>query len=253
MLNSELIGKTFDTKNGGKCSVISMSNRKSIVVKFYNGHETVCTYQHLLNGNVLNPLHPKVYGVGYIGVGEYTAKKDGKITEHYDAWRGALRRSYDKKFHHKYPTYIGCSVDPRWHNYQEFCKWADNQVFFKGYKLDKDLLVRGNKIYGPDTCTYLPNELNCIISMQYTARESVPNGVSKVWNPKAKKTWVANVSQKGDKSKPKSHCIGYFTTPEEARLAYISAKKAYIEERATLYRDRISKAAYNALMAWEIL
>lgn len=250
--NKELIGQVFNTKHGGKCKVLSVLNRKNIIVKFDNGHEATCSYQNLLKGKVLNPFYPKVYGVGFIGVGKYLTKQNGKITEYYESWRGALRRSYDKKFHKKCATYVGCSVDSRWHNYQDFCAWADKQVFFSGYKLDKDLLVRGNKIYGPDTCVYLPNELNCIISMHYTPRKNVPNGVSKVWNPKARKTWVANVSRRGDKSKSKVHCVGYFSTAEEASEAYIKAKKAYIKERTDTYKDKISEAAYAALIAWDI-
>lgn len=250
MNNNDLIGKEFET-GGGTCKIISMKNRKEISVVFYNGYKTTCTYRNLLKGSVSNPLHPKVYGVGFIGVGNFTAKIGSEIHPYYDAWRGMFRRSYDEKWHAKCPNYIGCEVDSRWHNYQNFCEWANDQVFFKGYKLDKDLLVKNNKIYGPDTCVFLPNELNCIIAGHFVEREGMPNGVSRVWSHKSRnKPWVANMSQRGAKKAVKSKCIGYFTTAEEAGQAYIKEKEKYVKERADFWRDKISPKAYNALQEW---
>lgn len=254
LTNKELIGKEFDTKAGGKCTIISLINRKNILIRFYNGYEVLCTYQNLIKGSVYNPFHPKLYGVGFFGVGEYPAKIGDDIHPYYDAWRGVLRRTFDEKWHVKCPNYIGCEVDPCWYNYQEFCKWVEQQVFFKGYKLDKDLLIKGNKIYGPDTCVFLPNELNCIIASPTMDRNGTPIGVSKVWNPKARdKTWVANMSIRGAKEKRKSLCIGYFSTSEEASCAYIFAKENYVKERAQFWKDKISPKAYDALLNWKVL
>ena len=250
--NEKLIGKEFETSHGGICKIISLTNRKNILVRFYNGYETVCNYPNLLKGIVANPLHPKLYGVGFFGVGDYSAKINAEIHPYYDAWRGALRRSYDEKWHVKCPNYIGCQVDSRWHNYQHFCKWVETQVFFKGYKLDKDLLVKDNKIYGPDTCVFLPNELNCIIASHHTKREGVPNGVYMIRNPKFRnKPWVANMSRRGEEGTPDFKCIGYFATPEEASIAYVSEKERYVRERANFWRDRISLKAYEALLKWK--
>jgi len=243
----DIISKDFETAHSGTCTVVSVVNKKKIKVEFKDGFQTECTLHNLRAGSVYNPFHPKIYGIGFMGIGNYQAKMDETIHPYYDAWRGALRRCYDGKFHLKSPTYAGCSVDSRWHNYQTFGEWSDNQVFEKGFKLDKDLLVYGNKVYGPDTCVYLPNELNCIISDRWERGRDLPKGVSKVWNPRMKnKLFVASLQRK---TVPNAN-LGYFETPEEAAEVYRMEKEKYIKERAEFWKDRISVKAYEALMNW---
>lgn len=245
----DLIYKEFETTHSGVCRVISLLNKKKITVEFQDGFQTECTLSNLKVGSVYNPFYPKIYGVGFIGIGDYHSKIGKTIHPYYDAWRGALRRSYDDKFQTKFPLYLGCSVDPRWHNYQRFGEWSDQQVFEKGYKLDKDLLVYGNKVYGPDTCVYLPNELNCIISDQWRPNRGLPKGVSLTANPKArKKRFVASLQRKTTNNAN----LGYFETPEEAFEVYKYEKEKYIKERAMFWRDKISKIAYEGLMNWSL-
>ena len=246
-MSEQLIGNRFRTKHSGDCQIISMTSRKDITVEFEDGYRTTCTLANLKAGAVLNPFHPKIYGVGFMGDGDYKAKINGVIHPFYDAWRGALRRSYDIAWHKRQPKYEGCSVDERWHNYQDFCKWSDQQVFEVGYKLDKDLLILDNKLYGPDTCVYLPNELNCIISDRWKERD-LPKGVNRVTDPRKKtKLFTANCQRKG-----RGCTIGYFETPEEAAEVYKKTKESYVKERAEFWKNQISLKAYEALMVWKV-
>lgn len=247
MKNKELIGKEFITKHSGKCRIISLSTRKEIIVEFEDGYRTTCTLYNLRRGTVFNPFHPTVYGVGYIGEGIYKSKTEGKIHPFYNAWRGALRRSYDVLWHIKQPQYRGCSVDSRWHNYQKFCEWSSNEVFREGYVLDKDLLVHGNKVYGPDTCIYLPNELNCIISERHH-RGDLPVGVSRLNDRYKSKVFVASCQRDG-----RPYNLGHFKTAEEAFNTYKKIKEEYVKERAEFWKNSISKKAYAALIAWEVI
>ena len=249
MDNFKLVGEKYLTKHSGFCRIVEVTNRKNITVEFEDGYRTVCNLHNLKKGSVLNPFHPKIYGVGFIGVGEYESKNDGEIHPFYDAWRGALRRSYDPLFHKKFPLYKDCEVHEDWHNYQNFCEWSSAQVFYKGYKLDKDILVQGNKLYGPDTCVYLPNELNCIISNRWDDNRGLPRGVSISANPNAKKKiYVASLRRKGVSNLN----LGYFDSPEEAYLVYKYEKEKYVKERAMFWKDRISEKAFKALMEWEL-
>lgn len=245
----DLIHKEFETAHSGVCRIVSVVNKKKITVEFRDGYQTECTLHNLRMGSVYNPFHPKIYGVGFLGIGGYSAKIGKTIHPYYDAWRGALRRSYDPSWHKKQPQYTNCSVDERWHNYQDFCSWSDKQVFEKGYKLDKDLLVYGNKVYGPDTCVYLPNELNCIISDGWKLNRGLPKGVSLSANPKAKnKKFIASLQRKTTNN----FNLGYFHTAEEAFEVYKREKEKYVKERANFWKDRISNIAYEGLMNWTL-
>ena len=77
----------------------------------------------------------------------------------YNKWGKMLERCYSSKSHKTHPTYIGCSVCPEWHYFSKFRLWMENQNW-EGLALDKDLLVKGNRVYGPDTCCFLPQAIN---------------------------------------------------------------------------------------------
>ncbi|MFW3388664.1 UNVERIFIED_CONTAM: hypothetical protein RF648_22020, partial [Kocuria sp. CPCC 205274] len=78
-------------------------------------------------------------------------------------WTNVIERSYSDKFQERYPTYKGCSVAPRWHNYQNFYKDVQSLPGFKEWLdtknkmcLDKDTRIEGNKIYSLETCLFIP-------------------------------------------------------------------------------------------------
>lgn len=61
------------------------------------------------------------------------------------------------------PQYSGVTVCEEWKLFSNFDAWFDNN-YIEGYQLDKDLLVHGNKLYSPDTCVFIPGELNRAIT-----------------------------------------------------------------------------------------
>lgn len=62
------------------------------------------------------------------------------------------------------PKYQGVSV--AWENKSDFYQWFNENwdPSHPEYQLDKDILVPGNKVYGPDTCCFVPQWLNILIS-----------------------------------------------------------------------------------------
>ena len=50
----------------------------------------------------------------------------------------------------------------------------------------------------------------------------------------------------------RSEHIGYFNNPNDAFLAYKSARESYIKEVANKYKDQIDHRAYVALMNYTI-
>ena len=46
------------------------------------------------------------------------------------------------------------------------------------YHLDKDILVKGNKVYSPETCCFVPQEINSLLVTSVRSRGDQPIGVS---------------------------------------------------------------------------
>lgn len=110
----------------------------------------------------------------------------------YDKWYTMLKRCYSPLWHKQYPTYIGCSVCPEWHYFSKFRLWMEGQKW-EGMDLDKDLLVRGNQVYGPDTCCFIPNAINNLFSRGMKKKNNLhlPEGVVLTANGKYRvQIWI---------------------------------------------------------------
>ena len=115
-------------------------------------------YGNFKKGNIKCPYEPTVCGIGCLGENAI-AFKDGKGTDDcYSHWRGMLMRCYDQKYLQKYPTYIDCTVCEDWLNFSNFQQWYNKNYYEipgETMCLDKDILVKGNKVYSPDTCIFV--------------------------------------------------------------------------------------------------
>lgn len=186
-----------------------------------------------------------IYGVGTNSGGKYKARLKGRITKSYSTWHRMLQRAYCPKGHARQPTYLGCSVTDEWLDYQEFAEWFENHEYSnRGYHLDKDLLIPGNKIYAPDRCVFVPQQLNNLLLGRGAARGQYSQGVS---FDKRDSKFIVQINING---KPKH--LGSFDTEIEAYLAYKEAKEVYVKHMANLWRDDIATNVYNALMNWEL-
>ena len=98
-----------------------------------------------------------IFGEGFNG-GASTSHNDGTMLKEYQLWYHILERSYCHKYHARKPTYLDCTVSENFKNFAFFKNWCHRQKGFniKGFSLDKDLLVKGNKVYSEGTCLFLP-------------------------------------------------------------------------------------------------
>lgn len=238
-------GDVFTTNDGGSVTVLQYQNSKAVTVKHNdtNGHVVVVQASNLRNGMVKNPYHRSVFGVGFIGVGNYAAYLNGKDTPVYKTWYGMLERCYCPKYHARKPTYIGCSVHPDWHNFQNFAEWFERQYFATCWQLDKDLIVEGNKVYSTDTCAFIPQQLNTLLNDCGATRGDLPQGVSR--NGKG---YQAQLSMYG-----RLHHLGTHATPTEAFQAYKLAKEANVKRMAEQYKCLIDPRVYDSLMRYEVV
>jgi hypothetical protein len=153
-------GEKHTTNEGYKVKITSCRGSLDCDIIFESGYEIKnLNYHQIKNGQVKNPFHPSVYGVGFVGVGNYVAHIKRKPTKSYGTWIGMLRRCYSEKSLIRRPTYKNVSVCEKWLNFQNFAQWFEEN-YIEGLDLDKDLLSGNNKIYSPETCCFLSNEEN---------------------------------------------------------------------------------------------
>lgn len=187
------------------------------------------------------------FGVGVYTKGIYkTVNPDGSASKESYTWNHMLERCYSEKYKQAHKTYESCTVDERFHHFQYFAEWCNSQVGFvnKGWHLDKDILVKGNKIYSPDICVFVPQEVNVFYTKRDLDRGDYPIGV--YWhNPTSK--YRAQISLNG----LRKH-LGLFESPEGAYEAYKEAKEAYAKELAYKYKDIVDNRVYDALMFYEV-
>ena len=98
-----------------------------------------------------------------------------KNCPYYERWKSILCRCYSKKFHERNQVYVGCSICEEWIYSLNFKHWMETQDW-KGKVLDKDILFPGNKIYSPETCIFVPIEVNSLI-IRPPSRDGFPLGV----------------------------------------------------------------------------
>lgn len=150
----------------------------------------------------------------------------------YVKWKSMLERCYSDKVQRKHPTYKGCSVTEEWLTFSNFRSWMIRQDW-EGNALDKDILLEGNKIYGPETCAFISSKLNSLLNEYVAGRGDQPLGINKHG-----KNYQARITKLGKRVQ-----IGTFKTPEAAHDAYRAAKADVIELAANEQNDmRIRKA-----------
>ena len=237
----------YQSKNSGCFTITSYFDSYNIGIKFINtGYEMVAHLGHIKNGEVKDPYSPSVYGVGVTGT-KYPPTISGVHTKEYELWYSMLRRCYSEGFRKKQPTYEGCKVSDNFKSYEYFYEWCNKQIGFDndGFDLDKDLLIKGNKVYSETTCVFLPQEVNALLTKRVASRGKHLIGV--YWHSKGK-AFVAQIRR----NKGKPEYLGLFNTELEAFNAYKQAKELFLKEQANKYKSQIDERAYNALMNYTV-
>jgi hypothetical protein len=149
--------------NGTVMIVEKYGGTNDIWVRFETGNLEHTSFRHFRNGNVMNPFDKSFCGVGFLGKGEYKTFENGKYTLAFTTWSSMINRCYNEKFHQKQHSYEDCIVCEEWKNFQNYAKWFEKNYYeIDGYRihLDKDILVKGNKVYSPETCVFVPKKIN---------------------------------------------------------------------------------------------
>ena len=231
--------------------IVNYSHCNDITVQFKKTGELVkTTYSHFKNGSVKSRFTPSVCGVGIIG-NEKTKNENGNTIKSYVVWMHMLERCYSDECQKKHQTYKARYVCEEWLNYSDFKKWYDDNYYEIDEErmcLDKDILVKGNKIYSPNTCVFVPNNINILFIKRNKARGKYPIGVCKPNNSNKFKA-QCSIFYNG-KCQPKG--LGYYNTPEEAFNTYKEFKEKYIKQVADEYKDKIPNKLYEAMYNYKV-
>ena len=239
-------GEKYLTNEGCKIEIVEYNNAHNCVIQFENSDTLHSVeYCQIKRGTLHNPNLKTVFGVGYIGVGKYKSKVNKVSEKSYVVWRNMLKRCYDDNCEQTQIIYKGCSVDEHWHNFQNFAEWFYlnyNPEYMDGWHLNKDILVKKNKVYSPKTCAFVPNDVNVIFTKRHNKRGNSPIGVRKKENK-----FLCQISIYG-----KRIHLGTFDTEKEAFQAYKVAKEQYIKEVADKWKDRIEPRVYQAMYNYQV-
>ena len=184
---------------------------------------------------------------------KYPAKINGKLLKEYESWTKMLQRCYSNKYKEKRPTYQNVTCCEEWLLYENFYEWLHSQENFEQWlngerwEVDKDILVKGNKIYSPDTCCLVPHGVNCLFTKCNKNRSDLlPLGVRRSW--RKFKAICQNPFTK------KQEYIGLYSTIEEAFRAYKQYKENIIKQVAEVEYNKgnITKRCYEAMMKYEV-
>ena len=177
-------------------------------------------------------------------IGDYDGfSKSGGVCKR--TWENLLLRCYGESEQKRHPTYAGCSVCEDWMTFSNFEKWF-NENYRDGYELEKDIIIKGNKLYSPETACFVPRRINVLLTNRKRFRGPLPIGVTV---SESGLRYRASYDRDG-----KSTLIGYYDTPEDAFSAYKQTKEAYIKEVAQEYYEKrlISERVRDALFRYEI-
>ena len=243
----DCVDKVFKSLNSGEFKILKYNDSKNVEIRFLKtGYEMVTQLGNVRSGKVKDPYSPSVCGVGVLGT-KHQISEGGVVTKEYALWQNMLKRCYSDVYKKKHPTYEGCEVSDNFKSYEYFYEWCHNQIGFdnEGWHLDKDLLIKGNKVYNENVCVFIPQDINLLLVKREALRGEHLIGVS--WS-NSNKAFVAKVN----KNKGKPEHLGLFNTELEAFNAYKQAKEVFVKEQANKWKDKIDPRAYNALMNYTV-
>lgn len=211
---------------------------------YFNAH-----FGMFKNRTVKCPYEPRIFNVGYIGEGIYKSKINKEHVRSYTTWYKMLQRCYDDMHRYKFTSYSDCYVCDEWLNYQKFAEWYENNYYEissgEQMHIDKDILYKGNVIYSPETCIFVPKTINNLILKREINRGDLPIGV---WYDESRNNYKACCCDGHGKIKT----IGRYKTVEEAFTSYKDYKEQVIKSIADIYKNEIPLELYNALYDYTV-
>ncbi len=239
-------GMVYPTKSYGDILVLEYINSRDVTVKFLNtGNVRKTRTSELKKGEIRDNEAFPVYAVGVMDIPN-ELRRCHPVPKEYIIWNGIRQRCYNENNKDKLMSYKDVEMSENFKFYSYFKEWCHQQTGFDqdGWHLDKDILIKGNKVYSDNTCCFVPHEINTLLVKRNSLRGEFPIGVG-FYKPLNK--YISKLSTHG-----KARNLGYFSSVEEAFAVYKREKEKYIKEVANKWKDQIDPRVYESLMNWTI-
>lgn len=240
---TERDGLIFTTNFGTKFVVKDYQDYDNVKIEFLDEHHFTKTvsWGNIIKGGIKNPFDKTCFRVACIGYDGEIKNKDA-----YKIWHALLQRTVDDNYKSKHIAYTDTEICDEWLCYENFENWYNDNYYNIGEQLylDKDIISKGNKIYSPQNCVFVPRCINNLFTTRRLNRGKNPIGVNK---KESDSKYCAKCNEYG-----KSITLGYFDTVTEAFDIYKIEKERYIKEVADSYKDKIPLKLYNALYDYKI-
>lgn len=247
------LGQTRYNHEDDLMKIVKYNNSNDILVEFQDEHKSVVhtKYCHFIKGCVRNPYGTKIFGVAMLG-NKHHAWVGNKATKEYGVWKRMLQRCYDKNYQSVQKTYEDAVCCEEWLLFDNFYEWLHSQENFNkwlnGYRwaLDKDILVKGNKMYNLDTCRLVPQNVNSLFTKRNADRGELPIGVHEQLGRYLSTCCNPLVNEQV--------YLGSFDAPTQAFEVYKEYKEDIIKQVAQKEFDagNITEQCYNAMMSYEV-
>jgi len=244
---SRLLETSYNAYNN-KMTIVKYITCFNILVQFESGYTVKNKYEDFLTGSISSPYDKSICGVGYIGEGKFDAYNKGVPTLAYSSWQRVISRSYNEKFKIRCTTYKDCTCSKEWLNFQCFALWfSENYYEVEGYKMnvDKDILIKHNKLYSAETCIIVPHNINGLFVKSDAIRGKTCIGTT--YNIEKNKFLASCKDNKGS-----TKYLGQHDTEMKGFLAYKTYKEKLIKQIADEFKDKIPIKLYDALYRYEV-
>lgn len=253
----ERLGEEKLNNQGCLMKIVVYNSATDIIVEFQDEYKAKVhtQYTNFKRRNVKNPYFPSVYGVGITG-NKYPTWIIGtdKHAKEYDAWQNMIARCFNEKIKEKYPTYKDATCCEEWLLYDNFYEWLHRQENFEKWynnekwHVDKDILIKGNKIYSPNACCLVPYNVNKLFLKNDADRGDLPIGVTK------DRKGYGYIARCMNPFTGERDYIGYRTNIESTFLLYKPYKENLIKQLAKeeYSKGNITKECYDAMIRYEV-
>lgn len=238
-------GDIYNTKNGDlEIRVVISANE--VVVRFVDtDYFTITTKSNICSGKIKDLMKPSVFGIGFMGAGKYNINNAPTA---YQKWTSMLQRCY-RENSISWERYggNGVTVAEEWHNFQNFAEWYESYKYKEdGWHLDKDILIKGNKLYCKESCCIVPRIINQSLVSRVGLRGEYAIGVT--WDEKASRYSVMLNAHH-------THYKAFrqmYRSEREAFMEYKAAKESYLVALAYEWRGRVAPKVLKALVEYEV-